>query len=139
MAKATIGYSNTPLLKKLGLKEDALILVFNFPGGHKAYWKLIGTNCSKQLCSDEQTPSFIHLFAKNQQEFLTTFSFIQKRLQGNVMLWVSWYKKSSGIQTDITEDWIRSFALANHLVDVKVCAVTEEWSGLKLVIPLVKR
>jgi D-alanyl-D-alanine carboxypeptidase len=111
----------------------------NFPGGHKAYWQLIGTDCSKQLCGVKQIPSFIHLFAKDQQEFLKTFLPLQKRLQGNVMLWVSWYKKSAGIQTDITEDWIRNFALTNNLVDIKVCAVTEEWSGLKLVIPVAKR
>jgi len=66
-------------------------------------------------------------------------SHVEKRLSGNVSVWVSWYKKSSGIATDFTEDGIRQFALANNLVDVKVCAVTEQWSGLKLVIPVAKR
>ena len=64
---------------------------------------------------------------------------IEKRLSGDVSFWVSWYKKSSGIATDLNEDWIRQFALAHDLVDVKVCAVTEQWSGLKLVIPVAKR
>jgi len=55
------------------------------------------------------------------------------------VIWVSWYKKSSGIATDVTEDVIRNYALKNNLVDVKVCAVSEVWSGLKLVVPLAKR
>jgi hypothetical protein len=63
----------------------------------------------------------------------------QKRLKDDVILWVSWYKRSSGIATDMNEDFIRNFALQNNLVDVKVCAVTEQWSGLKLVIPVAKR
>ncbi|HMU09236.1 MAG TPA: hypothetical protein PKC54_04475 [Ferruginibacter sp.] len=57
----------------------------------------------------------------------------------SVVIWVSWYKKSAGIATDITEDVIRQFALKNNLVDIKVCAVSNEWSGLKLVVPVSKR
>jgi hypothetical protein len=57
----------------------------------------------------------------------------------NVIIWVSWYKKSSGIATDITENEIRNYALKNDLVDIKVCAVSEDWSGLKLVVPKNKR
>jgi hypothetical protein len=57
----------------------------------------------------------------------------------SLIIWVSWYKKRAGIKTDITEDTIRNYALANGLVDVKVCAVSNEWSGLKLVVPLAKR
>ncbi|MBS4064801.1 MAG: hypothetical protein KGZ74_09590, partial [Chitinophagaceae bacterium] len=87
----------------------------------------------------KEIPSFIHLFTHSQKEFLQLFSKIQHRLHGNVSVWVSWYKKSSGIATDMNEDFIRNFALQNNLVDVKVCAVTDEWSGLKLVIPVVKR
>jgi hypothetical protein len=56
-----------------------------------------------------------------------------------IVIWVSWYKKSSGIATDITEDTIRNFALKNNLVDVKVCAVSDIWSGLKLLVPLKSR
>lgn len=57
----------------------------------------------------------------------------------SIVIWVSWYKKSSGINTDLSENLIREFALQNSLVDVKVCAVSEDWSGLKLVVPLAKR
>lgn len=136
---STAGYSGTPLIKKLGIKEDVKIIIMNAPGGADAYWKLIGKNCSAQLCSSKEIPSFIHLFTKSQKEFLQLFSKIQHRLHGNVSVWVSWYKKSSGIATDMNEDFIRNFALQNNLVDVKVCAVTNEWSGLKLVIPVAKR
>lgn len=133
------GYSNTPLIKKLGIKEDAKLLILNAPNGLDGYWKLIEQNCSSQLCSSKEIPSLIHLFAKSQKEFLQLFGKIQPHLHGRESVWVSWYKKSSGIATDMNEDFIRNFGLQNNLVDVKVCAVTNEWSGLKLVIPVAKR
>lgn len=111
----------------------------NPPDGIEAYWKLIDKDCSSQLCSKKETPNFIHLFAASQKEFYQLFSKIEKRLKEDVIIWVSWYKKSSGIATDMNEDFIRNFALQNNLVDVKVCAVTDKWSGLKLVIPVAKR
>ena len=61
------------------------------------------------------------------------------RKNSKIIIWVSWYKKASKIQTDVTEDVIRGYALKHNLVDVKVCAVSEIWSGLKLVVPLAKR
>jgi hypothetical protein len=133
------GYSGTPLIKKLGIKDELKLLILNPPGGIEAYWKLISADCLAQLCKPKERPDFIHLFVTSQKEFHQLFSQIEKRLSGNVSIWVSWYKKSAGISTDVTEDWIRQFALTHHLVDVKVCAVTEQWSGLKLVIPVAKR
>ena len=133
------GYSGTPLLNKLAIKDEMKLLILNPPGGIDAYWKLISIDCSSQLCKPKERPDFIHLFVRSQKEFHQLFSTIEKRLSGNVSFWVSLYKKSSVIPTDVNEDWIRQFALANNLVDVKVCAVTEQWSGLKLVIPVVKR
>ena len=131
-----VGYSGTPLIKKLGIKDDAKLLILNAPGGTDGYWKLIDKNCASQLCTAKEIPSFIHLFAASQKEFHQLYTKIEKRLAGNVIVWVSWYKKSSGIATDMNEDFIRNFALQNNLVDVKVCAVTDKWSGLKLVVPL---
>ncbi len=133
------GYSGTTLIKKLGIKEDQKLLILNPPDGMDAYWKLIGKDCSVQLCKTTEHANFIHLFVTSQKELNTNFTKIKKQLKGNVMVWVSWYKKSAGIPTDVTEDRIRDFALRNDLVDVKVCAVTELWSGLKLVIPVAKR
>ncbi|MEJ8840941.1 hypothetical protein WG954_01020 [Lacibacter sp. H375] len=133
------GYSGTALIKKLGITDEMKLLILNPPGGIDAYWELISADCSAQLCKPKERPGFIHLFAASQKEFLKCYKQIEKRLSGNVSFWVSWYKKSASIPTDLTEDWIRQFALANNLVDVKVCAVTEQWSGLKLVIPVAKR
>lgn len=133
------GYSQTQLVKKLGIKEEMRLLILQPPGDIDGYWKLLEADFTPQLCKPKERPDFIHLFISSQKEFLKLYAQIEKRLSGNVSIWVSWYKKSSRISTDVTEDWIRQFALANNLVDVKVCAVTDHWSGLKLVIPVVKR
>lgn len=133
------GYSGTPLIKKLGITDEMKLLILNPPGGMDAYWELLFADYPEQLCGTKERPEFIHLFAASQKEFLKFYKQIEKRLSGNVSFWVSWYKKSAGIATDLNEDWIRQFALTHDLVDVKVCAVTEQWSGLKLVIPVAKR
>lgn len=133
------GYCGIPLIKKLGISDELRLLILNPPGGIDAYWKLISADCSAQLCKPKERPDFIHLFVTSQKEFLKFYKQIEKRLSGNVSFWVSWYKKSAGIPTDLNEDWIRNFALTHDLVDVKVCAVTKQWSGLKLMIPVVKR
>jgi hypothetical protein len=80
----------------------------------------------------------IHLFVKNNKEFEAEMKKVKiiAAKNSNVIIWVSWYKKPSGINTDITEDVIRNYAFKNGLVDVKVCAVSDIWSGLKLVVPL---
>lgn len=83
--------------------------------------------------------NFIHYFATNLKDFYNDLNLLKSRLEPNGMLWVSWYKKSSKMATDVTEDLIRETALKNKLVDIKVCAVDELWSGLKLVIPLKER
>ena len=134
-----LGIQEPPLIKKLGIRDDMKLLILYPPNGMNAYWKLIGADCSTQLCKSTEDPDFIYVFATSQKEFQLLYDKIKLRLRGNVSLWVSWYKKSAGIPTDLTEDKIRAFALRNNLVDIKVCAVTERWSGLKLVIPTAKR
>jgi len=130
------GYSGTPLLKKLGIKEDMKVQLINEPG---EYPDLLENDISDQLCRKNETPDFIHLFVKTNKEFEAGMKRIKKNMKPTTMIWVSWYKKSAGIPTDVTEDVIRNYALQNDLVDVKVCAVSDIWSGLKLVVPLVKR
>lgn len=130
------GYSSTPLLKKLGLKEDMKVQLIGEP---KDYYSLLQENISTQLCKKNDTPDFVHLFVKTNKEFEASMKKIKKNMKPATIIWVSWYKKSAGIPTDITEDVIRSYALQNDLVDVKVCAVSDVWSGLKLVVPLAKR
>ena len=79
---------------------------------------------------------FIHFFTKDSLELEKGLLQFKDEIKQNGMIWVSWPKKTSGVPTDITEDVIRNFALGIGLVDVKVCAVNEVWSGLKLVIPV---
>lgn len=133
-----VGYSGTPLLKKLGIKPDSRVLLINQPID---YFKLLETNLPGQLCKKDDAPDIVHLFVKDSKEFeneMKKLKIVRKK-NSAVSIWVSWYKKSSNIPTDITEDVIRNYALKNDLVDVKVCAVSDIWSGLKLVVPLAKR
>lgn len=132
------GYSGTPLQKKLGIKEDMKLLLLNAPAD---YFKWMETDITKQVCKKNEAPDFIHLFATGTAEFEKAMQSLKEACKKNptVIIWVSWYKKSAGIKTDLTEDIIRSYALKNDLVDVKICAVSEEWSALKLVVPLAKR
>lgn len=131
------GYSGTPLIKKLGIKEEMKVQLIGQP---KEYYKLLEKDISIQLCKKNDMPDLIHLFVKNEKEFEAEMKNIKKKMmKATTIIWVSWYKKSAGIPTDITEDLIRNYALRNDLVDVKVCAVSDVWSGLKLVVPLAKR
>ena len=132
------GYSGTPLLKKLGLSPQMKVLLINEPGN---YYELLEINIADQVCKKNDTPDLIHLFVRNNKEFESEMKKLKSAYKKNpkIILWVSWYKKSEGIPTDVTEDTIRNYALRNDLVDIKVCAVSNEWSGLKLVVPLAKR
>jgi len=134
----TAGYSGTPLAKKLGIKTGMKLLLIKAPAD---YFDWMEQKISKQLCTKNEVPDFIHLFVKNKSEFETGMkqlkSIVQKKEQ--IILWISWYKKSAKMNSDITEDDIRAYALQNGLVDVKVCAVSEIWSGLKLVVPVALR
>jgi hypothetical protein len=134
----TAGYSGTPLLNKLGLKVGMKVLLINQPSN---YYDLLEANIKDQFCKKNQTPDFVHLFAENKKEFETQMKKIKTALKQNpnIIIWVSWYKKTAKIPTDVTEDVVRNYALKNDLVDVKVCAVSDIWSGLKLVVPLAKR
>lgn len=135
---AIAGYSGTPLLNKLGIKAGMKILLLNEPAN---YADLLESDISEQLCKKNETPGLVHLFVINNKAFEAAMKKLQPVYQKNpaISIWVSWYKKSAKISTDITEDTIRNYALKNGLVDVKVCAVSVIWSGLKLVVPLAKR
>jgi hypothetical protein len=135
---ATAGYSGTPLLKKLGIKAETRVQLVNAPDN---YFKLLEADISPQIVKGKAIPDLVHLFVKNYKEFDAEMKKIKPLSKSNpdISIWVSWYKKSAGIATDITEDVIRDYALRNDLVDVKVCAVSDIWSGLKLVVPVAKR
>jgi hypothetical protein len=135
---ATAGYSGTPLLKKLGIKDEMKVLAIHPPAN---YFDLLDKNISAQFCKKNEIPHLVHLFADTKKIFEKEMQSLQSTWQKNtsIVIWVSWYKKATGIATDITEDFIRNYALANGLVDIKVCAVSDLWSGLKLVVPVAKR
>jgi hypothetical protein len=135
---AAAGYSGTTLLKKLGIKPETKLWVLHAPDN---YAQLLESPISEQFAATGEVPDMVHLFAKNSSVFVTGMKKILPlcKKKPAIIIWVSWYKRSAGIATDLTENMIRDLALRNGLVDIKVCAVSDSWSGLKLVVPLSKR
>jgi hypothetical protein len=134
----TAGYSGIPLVKKLGIKEGFTIRIANPPD---YYFDLLEDLPQKiDIRREKKTKKdFIHYFTTQAKELNKDIISLKNEIVPNGMIWISWPKKSSKMITDITEDVIRQLALANGLVDIKVCAVDEVWSGLKLVIPVKDR
>jgi hypothetical protein len=126
------GYANTPLLKKLGLKDGFRIRLFHPPGFYKALMPA-------EAPPDATGLDFIHLFTNKAAELEALLPVCKRALAMNGMLWISWYKKAAGKPTELTETLVREAGLGIGLVDVKVCAVDEEWSGLKFVCRLKDR
>jgi len=133
MSKVPAGYSGTPLIKKLGIKPDHKLLLINQPAD---YYELLGEDLSQQVVKGTEVPDLIHLFALSKKDLAENLIKLGAFAKKNpvITIWVSWYKKSAGMPTDITEDVIREVALPKGWVDIKVCAVSEQWSGLKLVV-----
>ena len=133
------GYSSTPLIKKLGIKAGFNLMVINEP---PSYWKWISPlpeGVSIKSKPGTQSLDFIHLFVIESKTYERETLRLKKALKRDGMIWISWPKKSSGVPSDMDENFIRNFALKNGLVDIKVCAVDEVWSGLKMVIPVKDR
>ena len=124
------GYSGTPLAKKLGIKPGATVCTLDAP---KNYRQLVRERMTLVTRLDESADT-IHLFATRRAKLGLILQRCVARMRQDAALWVSWPKRSSKVDTDITEDTIRSLALPMGLVDIKVCAVDETWSGLKLVV-----
>ncbi len=136
------GYSGTPLPKKLGIKPGSEVLVIAAPDGLADILRIDaigGLILREQTDVIEKDRDIIHYFTKSAVELFATLPLLKSCIRQNGMIWVSWPKKASKVPTDVTEDVIRSYAISIGLVDVKVCAVDEIWSGLKLVIPLKDR
>ena len=127
------GYSGTPLAKKLGIKEGSRVFLFNAP---RNYWDLLAPPPAdvQAVAQIDQDTDLIHIFSTEQVELASSLRTALEKMSPNAAIWVSWPKKSSKVPTDITEDVIREVALPMGLVDIKVCAVDEVWSGLKLVV-----
>jgi len=131
------GYSGTPLGKKLGIKPGFNIQLVNPP----EYYFNLFSELPADLHIDEnnEPKDLIHFFTTEENELITMLPILREQIKSTGMIWISWPKKASKVETDITEDTIRNFALKIGLVDIKVCAVDQIWSGLKLVIPVKSR
>lgn len=127
------GYSGTPLARKLGISAGMVVVVRNAPGGYLE-WLAPLPDGVRFAQSVNQETALMHLFVDRLASLQKQLTLARKDLPLGSPLWVSWPKKSSGIKTDVTEDTIRKAALPLGFVDVKVCAVSEIWSGLKLVV-----
>jgi hypothetical protein len=130
------GYSGTPLPKKLGIKKHFRVVFLDLPAAVKTELKSALANC--QIAKDAPV-DFAMVFVKTVSELEKQFPRFSKLLAPSGMLWVSWPKKASGVATDLNENEVRRIGLEAGLVDVKVCAVNEIWSGLKFVIRLKDR
>jgi hypothetical protein len=130
------GYSGTPLVKKLGIKPGFNIAFVNAP---ESYANEIHLPTDVSINPRDKPLDFAQLFVKSEKELKTKFSEYANRLNSSGMLWVSWPKKSSGVSTDLSDNIVRQIGLAAGLVDVKVCAIDEVWSGLKFVFRLKDR
>ena len=132
------GYSGTPLAKKLGIKDDCRVALLHVPNEVRSELQAALAKC--RIVKHAAGPlNFIFLFAKSVAELERQLPAASQAMTPDGMLWISWPKRSSGVATDLTEDVIRQSGLAAGLVDIKVCAVTDVWSGLKFVIPVKDR
>ena len=132
------GYSGTPLNKKLGIKDGFRIALLHVPTDVTAELRAAFDQC--QIVKPARGAlDFVFLFAKSRAELERGVMTAARALAPAGMLWISWPKKSSGVSTDLDENIVRDTGLAAGLVDIKVCAVTDVWSGLKFVIPVKDR
>ena len=132
------GYSKTPLVRKLGIKPGFKIHFSNPPDNLQS---LLGELPDKTTTIVELNGlvDYIHIFTKSKDELQTQFPILKAGLAQNGLLWISWPKKASKVTTDLNENIVRDIGLQNGLVDIKVCAVDEIWSGLKFVYRLKDR
>ncbi len=127
------GYSGTPLAKKLGIKEGSSVVAPGAPDGYRDLLAPLPDGVAFGLQVTAST-DIVQLFVTESAELAAQLAVLRQAIRPDATVWVSWPKKASKVPTDITEETIREVALPLGFVDVKVCAVTEVWSGLKLVI-----
>jgi hypothetical protein len=127
------GYSGTPLAKKLGIKEQTCVVTVDAPSGYRKLLEPLPA-AVRFAPKIDKTVDVVHVFSTKKAELARTLASYRKALQPNAAVWVSWPKKAAKVATDITEDVVREVALPLGFVDIKVCAVDEVWSGLKLVV-----
>ena len=126
-------YSATPLAKKLGIKEQVSVVVIGAPAHYRKLLEPLPRSVTFSSKVD-RTTDVVHLFSTTRSHLSTELAAYRRKLHPRTPVWVSWPKKSSNVPTEITEDVVRDVALPLGFVDVKVCAIDETWSGLKLVV-----
>lgn len=125
------GYSGTPLVQKLGLKAGMRVYFCEAP---REYYKTLGRTPTIVMMTKLKGPlDFAQCFIKSRADLESKFNGLADALAPDGMLWISWPKQASKVETDVNENVVREIALKNGLVDVKVCAIDDVWSGLKLV------
>jgi hypothetical protein len=127
------GYSGTPLAKKLGIKPGMRLLLLSVPTDYRAFFSDLPERVVFAKRADDRV-DLAHLFVTRRDALKQHLAALRGSLRPDAMVWVSWPKKAAKVATDVTEDTIREVALSMGYVDIKVCAVTEVWSGLKLVV-----
>ena len=136
----TAGYSGTPLAKKLGIKDGFRVVTIDAPGEYSLLVEPLPTGAQitnvvlRGLAKAKHGVDLIHIFTNSRDDLFRSLPGLMKLIKQDGSIWVSWYKKAAKLPTEITEDTIREACLPIGLVDVKVCAVDDKWSGLKLVI-----
>ena len=136
--KKVAGYSSTPLAKKLGIKEGSRIALVNAPENFRTELGELPDRVDfvKRLTN---SLDIIVFFVLSERELAREFAKLAHKLTANGMIWIAWPKKSSGVKTDLTFEPVQRIGLDAGLVDVKICAVDETWSGLKFVYRLKDR
>lgn len=127
------GYSGTPLAGKLGIKEGSKVFAAGAPSNYRKLIEPLPASV-RFVSRLDRTTNVVHVFATRRSELARALSTYRKRLDPEATVWVSWPKKAAKVDTDITENVLRDIALPLGFVDVKVCAVDDVWSGLKLVV-----
>ena len=139
MIDNSAGYSGTPLYKKLGIKQGFYIKLINCPSNYLDLLPGLPNNVVFAEAWADGKFDLIHFFTKQVDEYYKLLPLLLPQIMSNGVIRASWPKKSSKVATDITEDIIRNYAIEIGLVDIKVCAIDQTWSGLKLVIPIKNR
>src|SRR5687768_14519083 len=139
----TVGYSGKPLSRKLGITPGMIVVTVGAPDNYSELIKPVpdnvliidaGARGSGRAKSSSGPADFVHLFTNSRDDLFRLLAEYKNLIKQDGTVWVSWYKRAAKLPTEITEDVVREAALPLGLVDVKVCAVDEKWSGLKLVI-----
>ena len=135
----SIGYSGTPLAKKLGLKDNFNVSLYNQPSHYRSLFSDWPDSIQMIINIEEESVDFIHLFIHSFDELKKVFNGYKNSLTKDGLLWVSWPKMSSKIKTDLKRDIIREYGLGQGLVDVKIASIDQNWSGIKFVYRLKDR